>query len=73
MHTDKFQPLSLVNAMKGYMATVTEQILNLKEQQNNSVEIDPLNLERLQGVVMGLAWAISEILGQATANDRYIS
>lgn len=55
--TDKFQPMSLIKQLRRYIKEVTD---------------NPTTDERMkEGIRLGLAWAIAEILEQATAKDRY--
>ena len=55
--TDRFQPMSLVKALRRYM----------KETHSNTL----LDEKTIEGIRLGLAWAIAEIMEQATAKDRF--
>ena len=55
--TDKFQPMSLVKALREKMKEVSDNITIDKTMKD--------------GIHLGLTWAISEITRQATARDRF--
>lgn len=55
--TDKFQPMSLIKALRMYM----------RETSANETLADKTK----EGIRLGLAWAIAEIKEQATAKDRF--